>query len=146
VRELLDIGAYVGFVQDFLVQAEYWHDPTDEATYVSSCVFLPDINNEREAKNITYKENLISLNKFVMVKFTEDSMVQPIESEWFGYYTPGQAIETIPLNETDLYKEDWIGMKTLDGANKLEFLSVVGDHLQFSDQWFIENIVGPYLN
>jgi len=145
IRELLAIGAYVGWIQDFLVQAEYWHDPFAEDEYKRYCVFLPDINNENQ-KNSTYKKNLISLNKFVMTKFTKDTMVQPIESEWFGYYKPGSDTQVIPLQETQLYKEDWIGMKTLDEANKLAFLSVDGDHLQFSEPWFLSSIVGPYLN
>lgn len=40
-----------------------------------------------------------------MVKFENDSMVQPVDSEWFGFYKPGQSKEIIPLQETDLYKE-----------------------------------------
>lgn len=140
MRELLDIGAYVGWIQDFLVQAEYWHDPFNEGEYLSDCVFLPDINNENSI-NQTYKDNMISLQNFVMVKFLEDTMVQPIESEWFGFYELGQDVVTIPLQQTDLYIQDWIGMKTLDQQGKLQFLSVEGDHLQFTDEWFYENMI-----
>jgi len=141
VRELLDIGAYVGWVQDFLVQAEYWHDPFNEEEYVEDCVFLPDINNEGPNKNQTYKQNLISVENFVMVRFTEDTMVQPIASEWFGFYEEGQDDTTISLQNSTLYQQDWIGMKTLDEQNKLQFFSVVGDHLQFTDEWFYENMI-----
>ena len=45
VRRLLNIGAYVSFVQNTLVQAEYWHDPLKEAEYAAKSVFLADINN-----------------------------------------------------------------------------------------------------
>lgn len=31
--------------------------------------------------NETYKKNLMSLNKFVMVKFLQDTMVDPVDSE-----------------------------------------------------------------
>lgn len=44
-------------------------------------VFLPDINNMKPVKNAQYKANLMSLNSFVMVRFLQDTMVQPIESE-----------------------------------------------------------------
>ncbi len=42
-------------------------------------VFFPqaDINNEREPRNATYAENLRRLEKFVMVKFEADTMVDP---------------------------------------------------------------------
>jgi len=145
VRTLLNYGAYVSWVQDFLVQAEYWHDPFYEDEYVSDCVFLPDINNEGKNKNQTYKKNLMSLQNFVMVKFTEDTMVIPIESEWFGFYVPGQDKLIQTMQETTLYQEDWIGLKEMDQNKQLSFLSVVGDHLQFTDEWFVQNIV-PYLN
>lgn len=40
-----------------------------------------------------------------MVKFEEDSMVVPPESEWFGFYSPGQDSEVLPLQQTQLYIE-----------------------------------------
>merc|ERR1711909_255721 len=70
VRDLLNYGAYVDFVQDFLVQAQYWHDPLHFDTYV---------------------ENLSKLENFVMVKHNQDSMVEPRESSHFEFYVPGQA-------------------------------------------------------
>jgi hypothetical protein len=36
--------------------------------YLDRNIFLPDINNERPIKNATYKANLVSLNKFVMIR------------------------------------------------------------------------------
>jgi len=146
VRELLDYGAYISFVQRDLVQAEYWHDPLDEDTYLSSSLFLPDINNERKVKNSTYKENLVKLDNFVMVKFLLDTMVQPIESESFEFYKSGQDTEIVPLRESALYKEDWLGLQVLDKQKKLHFLEVNGDHLKFTDDWFLKSIVAPYLN
>ena len=49
------------------------------------------------------------------------------------------------LRETPLYTEDRIGLKTLDEAGKLHFLSVEGNHLEFSRDWFIQEIVNVYL-
>ena len=37
--------SFSSFVQDHLVQAEYWHDPFNVKEYEQKCVFLPDINN-----------------------------------------------------------------------------------------------------
>ena len=53
VREMLDIGAYVSYVQDVLVPAQYWHDPLDTPSYLADCHFLPDINNALPQKNTT---------------------------------------------------------------------------------------------
>ncbi|XP_069751799.1 palmitoyl-protein thioesterase 1 isoform X1 [Narcine bancroftii] len=143
LREMLNLGAYRSLMQEHLVQAEYWHDPLNEELYRNKSIFLADINQERGV-NGSYKENLMKLNKFVMVKFLKDSMVVPVDSEWFGFYKAGQAKDTYTLQESDLYHEDRLGLKVMDKAKKLEFLTVEGDHLQFSKEWFITKMI-PYL-
>jgi len=145
LARLLRIGAYDDYVQSFVAQAEYWKDPYHLPEYLAKSVFLADINNERTAKNQTYKENLITLENFVMVKFLNDTMVQPKESEWFDFYAPNQDKIIIPLNQSDIYIQDWIGLKTLDESNKLHFVPCEGNHLQFTDTWFEQNIF-PFLN
>ncbi|CAH0729913.1 unnamed protein product, partial [Brenthis ino] len=144
VRKLLNYAAYYSWVQESLVQATYWHDPLDEATYRKHSEFLADINNERKI-NQTYIENLNKLEHFVMVKFENDSIVQPRETEWFGFYAPGQAKKLIPLQQSILYKKDRLGLKKMNKAGKLVFLSQPGDHLRFTEEWFTENIIKPYL-
>ncbi|XP_015269178.1 PREDICTED: palmitoyl-protein thioesterase 1 [Gekko japonicus] len=143
IRKMLDLGAYTQAVQERLVQAQYWHDPLNEEEYRKKSLFLADINQE-QCINQTYKKNLMSLKKFVMVKFLNDTMVDPPASEWFGYYRSGQAKETIPLNETSLYTEDRLGLKEMDQAGKLVYLGAKGDHLHFSKDWFFKNIL-PFL-
>lgn len=92
------------WVQKKLVQATYWHDPLNEEMYKKYSSFLSDINNELNV-NQTYKDRLLTLENFVMVKFLNDSVVQPVESEWFGFYKPGQAEEIVDLRSSDIYKE-----------------------------------------
>ncbi|KAL0604678.1 Palmitoyl-protein thioesterase 1 [Plecturocebus cupreus] len=65
---------------DTLVQAEYWHDPIKEDVYRNHSIFLADINQERGI-NESYKKNMMALKKFVMVKFLNDSIVDPVDSE-----------------------------------------------------------------
>jgi palmitoyl-protein thioesterase len=90
------------WVQNDLVQAEYWHDPLKEEEYQNHSIFLADINNER-VENKTYITNLLKLKNFVMVKFNNDTIVEPVETEWFGFYKPGQSSEIITLEESELY-------------------------------------------
>lgn len=40
--------------------------------------------------------------------------------------------ETVPLRDSQLYKEDWIGLKTLDERGGLEFGWCDGMHMQIS--------------
>jgi len=55
----------------------------------------------------------VAVNAFVMVKFTNDTVVVPRESEWFGFYGEnGKAI--VPLENSPLYTEDWLGLKAMN--------------------------------
>ena len=47
IRRLLNYGAYTSWVQDQLVQAQYWHDPLDDEKYRAKSLFIADINNDR---------------------------------------------------------------------------------------------------
>ncbi|XP_006886564.1 PREDICTED: palmitoyl-protein thioesterase 1 [Elephantulus edwardii] len=143
IRKTLNAGAYSKVIQEHLVQAEYWHDPIKEDMYRNHSIFLADINQERGV-NESYKKNLMALKKFVMVKFLNDSVVDPLESEWFGFYRSGQGKETIPLQKTTLYLQDRLGLKEMDNAGKLVFLATQGDHLQLSEEWFNAHII-PFL-
>lgn len=51
-------------MQNFLVQATYWHDPLNEEKYKNYSSFLSDINNERTI-NRAYVTNLQSLERYV---------------------------------------------------------------------------------
>ncbi|XP_053606824.1 palmitoyl-protein thioesterase 1-like isoform X2 [Plodia interpunctella] len=145
IRELIDKAPYAPWVQRDLVLATYWHEPLHEQEYKNNSIFLSDINNELSI-NQTYNDNLNKLDHFVMVMFNNDTVTQPRESSWFGFYKPGQDQVLQTLQESDLYKEDRIGLKKMDEAGKLVFLSTPGDHLRVSKKWFIENIVKVYLS
>lgn len=140
-RRLINVGVYWSIVQSNLIQAQYWNNPWNQAEYLSKSRFLADINNERTLKNETYRSNLASLDSFVMVKFAQDSFVQPIESQWFGFYAEGQDRDVVPLRESAMYHEDWLGLKTLDRSGRLHFLTCDADHLKFTSQWFIEHVI-----
>jgi len=143
-RRLLNYGAYIGWIQRLLVQAQYWHDPLAEQEYRDNSLFLADINNEGPEKNETFKENLAALDNLVLVQFTEDSIVDPKESEAFGWFSPEEDMAMVPVQNTTLYTEDWIGLKTLDQQGKLHFMSVKGDHLQL-DRESLDEITDKYL-
>lgn len=140
VRKALDYGAYIPFIQDHIVQAEYWHDPLNHQDYVEKSVFLADINNEKTF-NQQYKANLMNLTNLVLVKFLRDTMVQPKESEWFGFYKDGQDKVTVDMTQTELYQKDLLGLKEMEAAGKLHFLASDTDHLQFTEEFFKEKLI-----
>jgi len=135
MRKLLNLGAYISFVQEHLVQAQYWHDPLNEAEYKAKSLFIADINQERKF-NPAYKTNLLKLKNLVLVKFSQDSMVDPRDSEWFGFYKAGQGKQMYNMTESQLYTQDLLGLKELNESGRLALLESDGDHLQFTDAFF----------
>lgn len=135
-------GATLPFIRTRLVQAQYFKEPHNIAAYKAHNDFLADINNDRDKKTPQYKKNLASLNKFVMFRFKDDTMVVPRDSAWFGWFNGTQLLT---MNETALYKEDWIGLRTLNEAGKLVFDEIPGGHMHFNLEWFEDNVVEPYL-
>ncbi|XP_076296628.1 palmitoyl-protein thioesterase 1 [Lasioglossum baleicum] len=145
VATVIKYGAYLRFVQEKFIQATYWHDPYQEEEYKRNSILLSDINNELHI-NQTYKDNLRKLQAMVLVRFDNDTIVTPRETEWFGFYAPGQAKQIQTLEQTDLYREDRLGLKVLHDSGKIHFISVPGNHLQFTKKWFVNKVINMYLS
>ncbi|KAI8908221.1 palmitoyl-protein thioesterase precursor [Powellomyces hirtus] len=142
-RSLLLSGAYQPWVQSRVVQAQYYKDSKKYDTYLEKNIFLPDLNNEKVAKNVSYAENLKTLNKFVMLQFEEDDMVIPRESSWFGYWN--EEGEVIMLPDQPLYKEDWLGLKSMNENGQLVFDKLPGRHMQIELSYFSKHLIPKYL-
>ena len=124
--------------------AQYFRDPLQLDSYLEHSNFLADINNERALKNKTYKENLSRLERFVLYLFEDDITVVPKESGWFAEVNDTKVIE---LKDRNIYKEDWIGLKTLDQRGALKFKTTKGQHMQLSDKLLkdvAKEYFGPY--
>ena len=123
---------YTSLIQNLVGPAGYFRDIAHDKQYLAGSVFLAYLNNEEatNADNATRKANMQALNGALLMMFTEDTMVHPKESEWFQELNADGTLQ--PLEDSDFYKNDLLGIKTLNEANKITFSSVVGDHLQFS--------------
>eukprot|EP00048_Salpingoeca_helianthica_P014574 m.222386 g.222386 ORF g.222386 m.222386 type:complete len:296 (-) comp16018_c0_seq1:92-979(-) len=145
MAELLAKGAYTVGVRNVSVQAQYFRAPLEYDTYLKDNIFLPDINNERDTKNATYKANLQSLNALVLIMFANDTMVIPRESSWFGSFQIGSLTALVPMQQQPLYTNDWIGLRTLDQAGKVVLKSCPGDHMHFTMDYLHDEVIVPYL-
>jgi len=124
--------------------ADYWKDPSDQATYLERSRWLADFNNERENQNADYKRRMATLDRYVLVEAVNDTTVAPHVSESHGFYAWGSNAQILALRETSGYKQDAIGVRTLDESGRLVQLQYQGDHLQFSDE-FWSKVVLPHL-
>jgi len=115
-----------------IVFSDYWKDSTDKATYLKESRFLADVNNEREVKNATYKANMLGLDMYMLIEANPDGMVYPHQSESHGYYKWGtdEAKDVEVMRDTEAYKGDWLGLKTLDQQKKIVEIKYQGEHVQ----------------
>ncbi|CAL1388813.1 unnamed protein product [Linum trigynum] len=142
---LLKLEIYSNYVQEHLAPSGYLKIPTDIDDYMKGCRFLPKINNEiKSLRNANYKERLTSLENLVLIMFDQDTILIPKETAWFGYYPDGGFGSVLPVNETQLYIEDWIGVKALDEAGKVTYVTMSGNHLEISES-DMRNYIVPYL-
>ncbi|KAF8356989.1 hypothetical protein PRIPAC_91984 [Pristionchus pacificus] len=81
--------------------------------------------------NLSYKTNLLALENLVLVMLDQDITVIPRESSWFGFYKEKDIDVIVPYNESKLYTEDRIGLRTLDETGRLHFYTMKGRHMTY---------------
>jgi len=75
--------------------------------------------------------------------FDKDSVIYPKETAWFQQLD--EQGHVLPLNATDFYNDDFIGLKAMNDQKKVHWVSFDGDHLQFTTD-DIKNTIVPFLN
>lgn len=154
VHELLRSKMYGEYAQSNVVIAQYFRDTSSIeqfAKYHAVNSFLHDINNEGAEKNLRYKERLSLLQNFVMVRFDEDKTVVPSASAWFGAFEDPDRRSLnstngtiVPLRNSRLYREDWLGLRVLDERGAIKMHTCHGVHMQLSDECLVQTL-GPYI-
>ncbi|CAF1036568.1 unnamed protein product [Rotaria sp. Silwood1] len=147
--ELVSKYAYEESVQNVISIAGFWRDPFQLEKYISRSHFLPDINNEREVRNETYRTNMLKLNAFVMTYSDIDDTITPPQSGWFLGYAP-QSLETETWNQSRQFTEDLIGMRTLQEQGKLHMFICHTRHQDAQHapdkEFFFQNILQFFNN
>jgi palmitoyl-protein thioesterase len=101
-NKIISFGVSFNFIRTRIVQGAYWHDPLNEQYHRDNNAFLGDINQETQFKK-HYRDNFLKLKSVVLVKFTKDDMVIPIESQWFGFFKPNTTDKIYKMEESPLY-------------------------------------------
>ena len=143
--------------------------------YLRTNQFLRDINNERPGddqvgplpqdhrpslasddepvpRNATYKQNLLGLEKLVLLRFTRDTTVVSPQTAHFTLPSPnatncpplaepGCYLDPVEWNDLPLYKKDYIGLRELNERGGVVKGVCEGEHMQISNgSW--EQVVG----
>lgn len=141
MRSIVRNGVYWSWIQNRVVQAQYFKQYQNLDQYRTRNIFLPELNDEI-VQNQLYKERINQLQKLILIKFEQDEMIVPKETAWFSFYN--EKGDLIPLRQQEWYKKNSIGIKTLDENGKIEFVSLAGSHMKFT-QAELKEILNTYV-
>jgi palmitoyl-protein thioesterase len=127
-------------LQDRIAPAAYYRYKYDQEYYRQHNKFLKMLNNENEEKDEEIYKRFSSLEKVKLIRSKDDSVIVPKESSWFMFYDEsGKNI--VPLEESEFYKKDFIGLKKLNEEGKLSFAEFRDEHVIYNVVEYWEEIV-----
>ena len=132
LNSFADWFVYKGYVQDTFGPSGYFRVSNHLSNYKKSKSLLLDINNQGKTVDEEAKTRFTSLEKLVLIAFKRDTMITPRESAHFGEYDKDHKV--VPMEQTDNYKYDLFGLKTLvnDPNNKVVKIWIDDKHCWYS--------------
>jgi palmitoyl-protein thioesterase len=134
--------------KDSIAPMEYLKYKYDRSYYDEHDVFLKKLNNDYENYEDRDQEiyrRFTSLEKVKLIKSREDSVIVPRESSWFEFFDrDGKTI--IPLEESDFYIQDYIGLRKLIEEGKVTFTEFAEEHVLYHIKEYQEEIVPFFLD
>ena len=122
---------YSSIIQNHVGPAGYYENVFDKESYLKGSNFLSELNNEVTI-NEKYKDRFSQLDKVVLMKFNSDTILYPREGAWFEFIDEQNNL--IPLNQSDFYIKDNIGLRKLMNENKVIFAESAGNHLMLTEE------------
>jgi palmitoyl-protein thioesterase len=126
----------------------YWKGE-NEQNYLSKSQWLAKVNNDKaNTYNATYRNNMLSLNKYMASVALRDEIVNPPQSAWHTFYewNDDDRTKVVPWNETDGYVHDVLGLKTLHERGDLLLNAFDGPHVTYNMTWWNATVLPMFDN
>lgn len=141
---LLTRGAYLDLVQRRVVPAQYFRKYDNPQEYMTKSLFLPFIDGEVDSSDREFfKNQMLQIQKYAMIQFNDDKVINPKESAHFGVYDENHVV--VSLKDRPWYINDTMGFRTLDERGSLFFLDQDGDHMRIDMDLLVQNIIPNFL-
>lgn len=167
-RDLVFEFAYTPPFQDFLAEANFWHDPrpgewplySPRARYLAGNNFLPVVNNDPDwgtqgpgrpkaiiEEGERYKANFLRLQRAVFTSSPADEQIIPADSAIWGFYGDSVKDGTVPLQKQKIWVDDWLGLRVLHETGRLQLISAPGvRHMDWvNNKVVFDKFIAPYL-
>jgi palmitoyl-protein thioesterase len=124
--------------QDELSISNYWRDPYRYELYLSNSTYLAQLNQEKSDKTMNY---LSVVNKFLMIWSPNDEVIEPPESAKFSLLTvENNELKSVSLFDTNLYKNNALGLRKMNEENRLEIFETNCMHAQHKEKICFDQI------
>jgi len=131
------------------VFSDYWKDVSGgREAYLSRSRWLADANNERDSGASTSaamarrRAAMQRLEAYVLVHALNDTRVVPRESSTHAFWAwGGKGGPVVPMRQSAEYRNDSLGLRSLDEAGRLHTLPFLGDHLDFEPAFWRERVL-----
>ena len=131
--------------QDTIAPMGYLKYRNDRSYYDEHDVFLKMLNNDYEVKDPEIIRRFTALEKAKFIKAKRDSVIVPRDSSWFEFYDyDGKTI--VPLEESDFYINDYIGLRKLDEQGKVSFVEIDQEHVLYNMKEYRDEILQFFLD
>ena len=127
-------------MKDRIAPAAYFRYKYDQEYYEEHNTFLKMLNNENDEKDEEIKRRFSNLEKVKLIKSKDDSVIVPRDSSWFMFYD-FEGKEIVPLEESQFYKKDFIGLRKLNEEGKVIFATFRDEHVIYNIVEYWEEIV-----
>ena len=125
----------INSLADYFVYSKRIQNNIGPAGYYRTAAHIEDFNNSNSSlyklnyPNEKEKEKFKNLTSLVLIGFEDDKMISPKETAEFGVFD--KKFNVLKMNETDEYKNDSFGLKTLNEEGKINISYLKGGHLNF---------------
>ena len=127
-------------LRDVVAPCGYYKYKFDQATYQETNTFLKMLNNEYEVRDEEIYRRFSSLEKVKLIKSLEDTVITPRDSSWFEFYDK-EGKNIVPLEESEFYINDNIGLRKLNEEGKLLFAAFKEEHVLYNMDEYRNEIV-----
>ena len=142
LNSFADWFCYKGYVQDTFGPSGYFRVSNHLGRYNKSKSVLLDVNNQGKNFDESAKVRFSQLDKLVLIQYKRDTMITPRESVYFNELDEKHNL--VDMKDTDIYKNDLFGLKTLDEQGKIIKYLIDEEHCYYG--WEdINNYVIPHI-
>lgn len=142
LNSFADWFCYKGYVQNSFGPSGYFRVSNHLDKFKKSKSVLLNTNNQGKEFDNNAKSRFIQLDKLVLIQYKRDTMISPRQSVYFGELDEKHNL--IDMKDTEVYKNNLFGLKTLDEQGKIIKHLIDDKHCYYG--WEdINNYVIPYV-